>query len=57
MMYDLKGHTRSNDKTTFSTFVYGQILMKICMNANIMKKYFFINVTFMLWRSYVIFSI
>ena len=32
-----------------SLFVYGPILMKICMNANITKKYFFhklFNVTF-----------
>ena len=39
-----------------STFVYGPILMKICMNANIMKtQYMTWNVTFMLWRSFVIF--
>jgi hypothetical protein len=41
MKYDLKGHPRSY-KTTFmqnhsSTFVYGPILMKICMNADIIK--------------------
>ena len=47
--YDLKGHPRSY-KTKFmanssSTFVYGPILMKICMNANFMKTQ--LNVTFM----------
>ena len=56
MKYDLKGHSRSY-KTTFmpnhsSTFVYGPIFMKICMNANIMKtQYMTLNITFMLWRS------
>ena len=60
MKDDLKGHPRSY-KTTFmpktfysSTFVYGLILMKSCMNANIMKTHLFINVTFMLWRRFVI---
>ena len=44
-----------------STFVYGPILMKICMDANIMKTKFFhqiiydLKCTFMLWRSFVIF--
>ena len=38
-----------------STFVYGPILMKICMNASIIKtQYMTWNVTFMLWRSFVI---
>ena len=38
-----------------STCVYGPILMKLCMNANIMKTHFFINIFFMLCRSFVIF--
>ena len=38
-----------------STFVYGPILMKIFMNANITKRHLFINVTSILWRSFVIF--
>ena len=47
MKYDLKAHLRSN-KTTFKpksfyTFVYGLILIKICMNATIMKTQFFIK--------------
>ena len=42
MKYDLKGHPRSY-KTTFmpKSFVSGPILIKICMNANIMKTTFF----------------
>ena len=44
MKYDLKGHPRSYNKATFmpiisSTFL--TYLMKICMNANIMKTQFF----------------
>ena len=42
----------------FSPFVYGLILMKICINANIMKTQIFhklYNVNFMLLRSFVIF--
>ena len=40
--YDLKGHIRPLlCQNHSSTFVYGLILMKICMNANIMKKFFF----------------
>ena len=48
-------------KNYSSTFVYGPILMKICMNANIMKTQFFhwiicdLKFTFMLLRSFVIF--
>ena len=44
-----------------STTIYEPILMKICMNAIIMKTQFFIklymtsNVIFMLWRSFMIF--
>ena len=45
-----------------STFVYGPILMKICMYANIMKINLFhytyvydLKCTFMLWRVFVIF--
>jgi hypothetical protein len=39
-----------------STFVYGPILMKFCMNTNIMKtQYMTSNITFILWRSYAIF--
>ena len=39
-----------------SIFVYRPILMKICININIMKtKYMARNVTFMLWRCFVIF--
>ena len=42
-----------------SKFVYGEILIKICMNDNIVKIQFFHkviwNVTFMLWKSFVIF--
>ena len=34
MKYDLRGHFSQNH---FSTFVYGPILMKIFMNANIIK--------------------
>ena len=44
MKYDLKGHQGHIrpllGQNHFSTFVYGPILMKICMNA-IMKTYFF----------------
>ena len=42
MKYDLKGLPRSY-KTTFmpKSFVSGPILIKICMNANIMKTKFF----------------
>jgi hypothetical protein len=42
----------------FSTFVYGPILMKICINANIMKTellhkiIYDLKCTFMLWRSF-----
>ena len=37
------------------TFVYWPILNKICMNANIMKtQYMTWNVTFILWRNFVI---
>ena len=42
----------------FSTFVNGPILIKIYINANIMKTQFFHKpwpVTFMLWRSFVVF--
>ena len=46
LKYDFKGHLRSY-KTTFmqksySTFVYGPILIKNCKNANIMKTQFLI---------------
>ena len=45
MMHDLKGHPRSNETNICQNhsriFVYGPILMKICMNANIMKRQFF----------------
>ena len=41
-----------------STFLYGPILMKICMNVNIMKTQYMIwKVTFMLSGSYVIFCL
>ena len=51
MKYKLKGHSRPLlCQNHSSAFVYGPILMKICMNANIMKTY----VPFMLWRSFVI---
>ena len=56
MQYDLKDHP-SSYKTTFSPFVDGPILIKICMKANIMKTQFFhklYNVTFILLRSLVI---
>ena len=45
MKYDLKGHPRSYRpplcQNHSSIFVYGPILMKICMNSNIMKTQFF----------------
>ena len=45
----IKGHIRPLlCQNHSSTFVYGPILMKICMNAK-----FFIIVTFMLWRSFL----
>ena len=60
--FDLKGHPRSLlCKKNSRTFVYGPILIKICINANIMKTHFFnkiihdLNVTFMLWKSFVIY--
>ena len=43
MKYDLKGHPLQGHirplicQNHSSTFVYGPFLMKICMNANIMK--------------------
>ena len=38
MKYDLKDHIRPPlCQNHTSTFVYGPILMKICMNANVMK--------------------
>ena len=45
MKYNIKGYPRSY-KTTFiqnhsSTFVYGPILLKISMNANIIYTQFF----------------
>ena len=65
MKYDLKGHPRSY-KTSFvhyhfSTFVYGPILMKIYMNANITKTQFFhkiiygLNFHFYVMKKFVIF--
>ena len=58
----IQGHLRpllcQND---FRSFVYGPFLMRIYMNANIMRTQFFIkfyltwNVIFKLWRSFVIF--
>ena len=40
--FDLKGHPRSLlCKKKSRTFVYGPILIKICINANIMKTHFF----------------
>ena len=43
--YELKGHPKPYKKTLCqnhpSTFVYGPILIKICMNANIMKTHYF----------------
>ena len=38
--YDLKGHPRSYHS---STFVYGPILMKICMNPNHEDTIFALN--------------
>ena len=57
MKYDLKGHIRSLlCQKHSSPFVYEPILMKTCMSADIMKtQYMTRNVTFMLWRSFVIF--
>ena len=44
MKYDLKGHIRPLlCQKHFSTFVYGPILMKIFIIANIIKTQFFIN--------------
>ena len=49
----IQGHKRPLCPNHSSTFVYGPILMKICMNANIMKtQYMTCYVTFMLWRSF-----
>ena len=40
--YDLKGHKRPPScQNHSSTYVFGPILIKICMNANIMKTQFF----------------
>ena len=56
MKYDLKGHIRPLlCQKHSSTFVYGQILMKNFMNANIMKTQFNIfqydlKCHFMTWR-------
>ena len=45
MKYDLKGHPRSYKtilcQNQSSICVYGPFLVKICMNANIMKTHFF----------------
>ena len=62
--HDLKGYIRLLlCQNHSSTFFYGLILIKICMNANIMKTHFFhkmmydlkCHVTFMLWRRFVMF--
>ena len=42
MKYDLNGHIRTLACQNHScTFVYGPIMMKIYMNANITKTHFF----------------
>ena len=47
MRYDLKDHSRSHKtpgplcQNYSSTFVHGPILIKICMNANIIKTQVF----------------
>ena len=58
----IQGHKRPLlCKNHSSTFIYGSILIKICMNANIMKIQFFHKIIydqkchFLLWRSFVIF--
>ena len=54
----IQGHMRPLlCQNNSSQFVYGPILKKNGMNANIMKIQFFINyITFMLLRSFVIFD-
>ena len=57
MKYDFKGHPMSYKTTFMPKYFYhiGPIFMKIYKNADIMKtQFFFINVTFMLWRSFVL---
>ena len=48
--YDLKGHPWSYRpllcQNHSSSFIYGSILIKICMNANIMKKHFFHKIVY-----------
>ena len=39
-LHDISIHTNFHQNNS-STFVYGPILMEICMNANIMKPQFF----------------
>ena len=54
----IQGHIRSLIyQNHFSSFVYGPILMKTFMNANVMgRQYMTWNVTFLLWRSFLIFN-
>ena len=51
MKYDLKSHPRLCQNHS-SISVYRPIFMKSVMIANIMMTQFFINVNFMLWRSF-----